>query len=347
MTMRTLDDAGDLKGKIVLMRTDFDVPVGPAGIITETFRIERQRATLVELLEAGVRVIMAAHISAVPSFEPLLPQLQRILGVQILFCRDFDEKRAFLARGGTAALLENLRRNPGEENNNEAFAGELVAGCDAYVNNAFAVCHREHASVASAPLIVPSYAGRLVVEEVTNLRRIIDAPAAGKVVFVGGAKASTKVPVIKFLIGNAEHIAVGGVVANDVLAGKADVRPDDPKLVVPKDFVLEDGHASDIGPQASAEFARLVSSAKLIVWNGPMGKFEDDRFFTGTKMLAEAIAASHAFSVIGGGDTIAAIAKVGIPLERFGFVSTGGGAMLAFLAGTEMPGLRVLGYTAG
>ncbi|HTP56669.1 MAG TPA: phosphoglycerate kinase [Candidatus Paceibacterota bacterium] len=338
MSMRTLDDAGGLKGKVVLMRTDFDVPVGADGIITETFRIERQRATLEELVHAGAHVVMAAHISAVPSFEPLLPQLQRILGVQILFCRDFDEKQAFLARGGTVALLENLRSNPGEEDDNEAFAGELVAGCDVYVNNAFAVCHREHASVASAPLIVPSFAGRLVVDEVTNLRRVIEAPVVGKVVVMGGAKVDTKLPVINHLVDKAEAVAVGGKIANEMQP------PIDPRVRLPVDFADE---RLDIGPKTAEAFSRLCAGAQLIVWNGPMGKFEDDRFCAGTKAVAEAIAASRAFSVIGGGDTIAAVAKVGIPLARFGFVSTGGGAMLAFLAGTEMPGLRVLGYTAG
>ncbi len=342
--MRTLDEAGNLQGKTVFLRADFDVAIGAENVIREPFRIERQRATLAELLNRGARVIAAAHISAVPSFEPLLPQLQRLLGAQMLFCPDFDAKQRFLRGPGSVALLENLRSNPGEEDNNESFAGELVAGCDAYVENAFAVCHRDHASVATAPLIIPSYAGRLVEEEIRNLERVIGEPAEGKVVFMGGAKASTKVPVVKNLLSRAEHVVLGGVVANEVIAGRTDVDAHDPKVVVPEDFVTDAGIALDIGPKSAATFAGLAAGATLIVWNGPMGKFEDDRYAAGTRALAEAVAASHGFTVIGGGDTIAAVDAFSIPLDRFGFVSTGGGAMLAFLAGTDMPGLRVLGY---
>ncbi len=342
--MRTLDEAGEVRGKAVFLRADLDVTVGADGIITEPFRIERQRATLTELLARGARVIVAAHISAVPSFEPLLPQLQRLLGVQMLFCKDFDQKQAFLRSPGSLALLENLRANPGEEDNNEAFAGELVAGCDLYVNNAFAVCHREHASVATAPLIVPSFAGRLVAEEVANLEHVIKEPSAGKIIFMGGAKASTKVPVVQYMLGRAERVVLGGVVANDVIAGRTDVDAHDPRLVVPTDFVIDGGVALDIGAQSARMFADLAATAKLIVWNGPMGKFEDERYALGTRALAQAIASSSGFTVIGGGDTIAAVDAFRIPRERFGFVSTGGGAMLTFLAGTDMPGLRVLGY---
>ncbi|HUO75355.1 MAG TPA: phosphoglycerate kinase [Candidatus Paceibacterota bacterium] len=322
-------------GMTVFLRTDFDVPVGPDGIITETFRIERQRDMLTALVRAGARVIIGSHITSVSSFERLLPQLQRILNVQMVFCPDFKTKETFLSDAGTVALLENLRSNPGEEDNNEAFAGELVRGCDIYVNNAFAVCHREHASVTSAALIIPSYAGRLIADETANLERVMNAPAEGKIIFMGGAKASTKVPVITNLIAKAERIAVGGRIAIEIPT------PVDARISLPVDFA--DGQL-DIGPRTAEAFAALADGAKLIIWNGPMGKFEDDRYLAGTRAIAEAIASSNASSVIGGGDTIAAIAKLGIPLERFGFVSTGGGAMLAFLAGTDMPGLRVLGY---
>jgi phosphoglycerate kinase len=358
--MRTLEQAGDLKGKKVFLRIDLDVPVGKDGIIEEEFRIVRQRENLQKLLSAGARVIMGAHISAVSSLEPLLPQLQRMLGGQMLFCRDFDAAQEFLAGQGTLALLENLRTNPGEEDNSESFAGSLVAGCDLYVNNAFAVCHREHASVATAPMIVPSYAGLLVVEECAHLRAVIEAPAVGKVIYMGGAKASTKVPVIRHLIDQAEMIAVGGVVANDILKEKgvdvAQSRVDedahellagldlnDSRLVVPTDHVTSDGQILDLGPNSAAAFAALARDAKLIIWNGPMGKFEDDRYIAGTRAVAQAIADSSAQKVIGGGDTVSAVDKLGL-LDTMGFVSTGGGAMLAFLAGQQLPGLKALGY---
>ena len=359
--MKTIDELKDLDGKKVFLRTDLDVPVGDDGVIQEEFRIARQRATVQYLLQRGARVIMAAHISAVPSLGPLLPQLQRIFGAQMLFCRNFDEKQDFLNKGGSLALLENVRSNPGEEDNNEAFAGQLVAGCDVYVNNGFAVCHREHASVATAPLMLPSYAGLLVAEEVARLSEAVRSPAAGKVVYIGGAKASTKVPVIRHLIDKAQAVAVGGVVANDILKEKgADVGPSrvdddahellggldltDPRLNVPTDHVRMEGQILDIGPETSAAFSALAADASFIIWNGPMGKFEEERFASGTRAVAAAIAASKALSVIGGGDTIAAVNAFGIPLEKFGFVSTGGGAMLAFLGGEQLPGLKALGY---
>jgi len=359
--MKTIDEAGDLKGKKILVRTDFDVPVGDDGIIQEEFRIVRQQETIRYLLSRGARVLLAAHISAVPSFAPLMNQLQRLLGAQIKFCRDFDESKAYWNDDGTLAMLDNLRLSPGEQDNNEAFAGQLVAGADLYVNNAFAVCHREHASVVSAPLMLPAYAGLLVREETEKLSRVITAPAKGKVVYMGGAKASTKVPVIRHIIDKAEHVAVGGVLANDIFKelgrdiGSSRVDDDahellmgldlnDPRLVLPTDTVADGGQVMDCGPASAKAFAALADGASLIVWNGPFGKFEDKRFMPGTEAIARAIAASTAFTVIGGGDTISAVNSLGL-LDKFGFVSTGGGAMLAFLSGEELPGLRALEYT--
>lgn len=326
--MKTIDQAGDLKGTKVLMRTDFDVPVGSDGTISEQYRIVRQKPTLDFLRSRGASVVLAAHISAVNSFEPLKPQLEQLLGVSF---------------GDGVTLLENTRQNPGEEANDEAFARELVAGCDIYVNNAFAVCHREHASVVAAAKLLPAYAGFLIQEETDALSRFIDAPMRGKVVYIGGAKASTKIPVIEHLIERAEYVAVGGVAANEIVAGTTQIDAHNPKLHLPSDFVMDDGTALDIGPETARTFAALANNASLIIWNGPMGRFEDARFMTGTESIARAITTSGALSIIGGGDTISAVDSLGL-LDRFTFVSTGGGAMLAFLAGAQLPGLKVLGY---
>lgn len=359
--MRNIDTVTDLHGKRVFLRTDFDVALGPDGIITEKYRIVRQQPTLHFLQSHGARIIMAAHIGSAPSFRPLLPQLERHLGSQIRFCRDFDEVAAFWDGPGNLGLLENLRANPGEADNADAFAGQLIDGCDLYVNNAFAVCHREHASVATAPLMLPSYAGLLVREETEHLGAIADAPADGKVIFMSGAKAATKVPVIRALLDRASAIALGGIIANDLLRergvdiGSSRVDEDarallegmdvnDARLVLPTDFTTVDGQHLDIGPMTAAAYAALARRASHIIWNGPMGKFEDERFLAGTRTLAEAIAGSSAQKVVGGGDTVAAITKCGLDLGRFGFVSTGGGAMLAFLAGQRLPGLKSLGF---
>jgi phosphoglycerate kinase len=347
--MKTIDDAGDIRGKRVLVRVDFDVPV-VGGHIGEPFRIVRQKECIHTLLERGARVVLIAHITAVPSFKPLVPQLEGLLGVSIMF-NDGDAQ---------VMLRENLRADAGEEANDESFARTLVVGCDLFVNNAFAVCHREHASVARVPALLPSYAGPLIVAETEALSKFIDAPVQGKIVYMGGAKASTKAPVVRHLLDKAQRIAIGGVLANDIykemgrdignsrtdenvhelLAG-LDVR--DSRLHMPVDEIMEQGQIFDIGPQAALAFAELAHGASMIVWNGPMGKFEDTRFMAGTEAVARAIAASGATSVIGGGDTIAAVSSLGL-IDQFTFVSTGGGSMLAFLAGTELPGLRALGY---
>lgn len=316
--MKTIDQAGELSGKRVFMRTDFDVPV-VNGSITEPFRIERQKETLHYLLNYGTRVVLAAHISAVPIFEPIKPQLEQLLGITF---------------GDEVTLLENTRQNQGEEQNNEAFARELVKGCDIYVNNAFAVCHRAHASVVAAAKLLPAYAGLLIQKETEQLTKAIVAPAEGKVIFIGGAKVETKMPTIEYLLDKSEAIAVGGKIANELPPMS------DSCVYVPVDFAE---NKLDIGPETAKVFAALTTQAKLIVWNGPMGKFEDEKFAAGTRVVAEAIAGSAAFTIIGGGDTIAAVNQFGL-LNKFGFVSTGGGAMLAFLAGQRLPGLEALGY---
>lgn len=343
--MRTLEQAGDIRGKTIFLRADFDVPVVD-GVIGEQFRIERQKECLQMLLVRGARVVIGAHISAVPSFKSITAQLEGILGVTF---------------GDEVTLLENLRSDPGEESNDRSYAHSLIQGCDLYVNNAFAVCHRAHASVATLPALLPSYAGPLLEQEVTELGRVLSAPEEGMIVFMGGAKASTKVPVIKHLINRAQVLAVGGVVANDILAEHGehmgssridhefhalleglDVR--DVRLQVPEDFIYEGDAIMDIGPRTRERYQALTRDAKLIVWNGPMGKFEDERYGVGTRAIAEAVAASDARTIVGGGDTIAAIHAASLRLDQFGFVSTGGGAMLSFLAEERLPGLATLEY---
>ncbi len=362
--MKTIAELTDLKNKKVLMRADFDVSLlrssgaseGQA-VIAETFRIRRQKETVDYLLAAGARVVMVAHISAVKSFTGIVGEIGTVLGRDVELLYDLSE----IADGwadSNLALLDNVRRWPGEEANDPEFAKQLAHGADLYVNNAFAVCHREHASVSAIAEELPAYAGFLLAQETTTLTRILDAPTQGKVVIMGGAKAETKVPAIKNLLDKAEHILVGGVIANDIVKARggdvgssvvdehpetllAGVDLNSPQILVPEDFVVSDGGFFDIGPQATRRFLDAVGQARLIIWNGPLGKFEDMRFAAATDALAQAIVASEAFSVIGGGDTIAAVDRLGL-LGRFGFVSTGGGAMLAFLAGQELPGLVAL-----
>lgn len=349
----------DLKDKKVLLRVDFDVPVSDKGQIEETFRIKKQKETLDYLVNQGAQVVMVAHISAVSSFADLIPQMHMLLGHEINFVKTVPEIVEYLKHYAGPALLDNIRQNDGEEKNDLEFAKQLAEGFDLYVNNAFAVSHRSHASVSAIAKILPSYAGFLVEEEMSKLQSIIDAPKNEKLLIMGGAKASTKVPVIKNFLDKADAILVGGVIANDILKAKGQDVGDSvvdenavellegldlnsPQLVLPKDFNISQNKMLDIGPETIKEFSDIIKNYKMIIWNGPMGLFENNDFSEGTRTIAQAIAESSAKKIVGGGDTISAIDKFGLN-GRFDFVSTGGGAMLTFLAGEKLPGLEVLG----
>lgn len=356
--MKTIREITDLKDKKILLRVDFDVPISEKGEILESFRIKKQKETLDYLVEKGAEIVMVAHISAINSFADLIPQLHILLGYEIGFIKSIADIPECLEHYAVPVLLDNIRQNEGEEKNDEGFALSLSKGFDIYINNDFAVCHRNHASVSAITKFLPSYAGFLIEEEVAQLSKIINAPREGKVIIIGGRKASTKIPVIKNLINKSEAVLLGGVVANDVLKEKGQdvgistvdndthellvgLDLNDPRLVIPKDFTIFDNKILDIGDETMREYIDIISRAKMVIWNGPLGLFENPVFAKGTNEIANAIVASTAFKVIGGGDTISAVDKLGI-LNKFDFVSTGGGAMLEYLAGETSPGLVAL-----
>lgn len=351
------DYIDDISDKRVILRADLDVPVAD-GRISETFRIEQQKDAVALLRGHAAKTLIVAHTGALESFQLIFNEIKSILGDDIVFVNDLDAISEFLSGESKIGLLDNLRRWPGEEANDTEFSARLASGFDAYINNAFAVCHRNHASVSGIPKILPAYAGPVLAEEVKNLSEFLDTPSDGKIVIIGGAKASTKVPVIKNLINKTDKVLVGGVVANDILKAKgvnvgssrvdenleqvlAGLDVNNSKLKIPEDWVQQENKILDIGLETSGMYAKLISQAKLVVWNGPMGMFENG-FIEGTKVVAQAIAESSAKSFIGGGDTVSAINKIGIPMGKFTFVSTGGGAMLSFLAGDTLPGLAAL-----
>ena len=349
-----------LNDKKVLLRCDFDVPVVD-GKITERFRIQKQKPVIDFLLKQSA-VVIVAHIKAIGSFKEITSELEDLLDRKFELIDNLWElglKVRSLRQGGLY-LLDNIRNWPGEEKNDEVFSRSLASGFDIYINNAFAVCHRNHASLVAITKFLPSYAGFLVEEEMAQLDKMINLPKDGKIFIMGGAKTKTKVPVIKNFIDKAQNILVGGVVANDILkemgvdiglsiadrdtAGLLeglDIR--DNRLIIPFDFKIFEKKIFDIGPKTIKEYVNMIKGAKVIIWNGPMGMFEDERFSSGTCAIAKAIAASEGFKTIGGGDTIAAVNKLGL-LGKFDFVSTGGGSMLAFLAGEKLPGLEALNY---
>src|SRR3989344_6300967 len=356
--MKTFQDIVNLKDKKVLLRVDFDVPVSDRGKIEESFRIRKQKETLDYLIGHGSKVIMVAHISdqsVDQSFAALIPQLHILLGYEVNFIKSVDEIEQYLQNYSGPALLENIRQFKGETENTKELASSLSKGFDIYVYNAFAVCHRHHTSVSAITKFLPSYAGLLIEEEVFKLQNTINVSKNGKFLIMGGAKASTKIPVIKNFLDKADKILIGGVIANDILKAKgqdvgdsivdekalellAGLDLSNPQLMMPKDYNIFQNRILDIGQEAIKEFSEIIRNAKMIIWNGPMGMFENPQFAQGTEKNAQDISDSSAVKIVGGGDTVSAIDKIGL-IGKFDFVSTGGGAMLAFLAGEKLPGL--------
>ena len=361
----------ELDGKKVLLRVDFNVPV-EEGEIVEVFRIKAAKETIDYLLENGAKVALVSHIEAIESFNPLVEQIGEILGrtLTLVPLSELDSLDN-LFNASPILLLDNIRQDRREVENDKEFARELSAGFDFYVNDAFAVCHRDHTSVSAITEQLPSYAGFLIKKETQNLSEAIMAPAEGKVLVLGGAKISTKLPVIKNFLDKAEKILIGGALANNFFKAKGievgksvvdetvvDVAS--PKIVLPVDIVVTDNKTGkagnvmplgdialnqmiiDIGPKSAEEFAKIIQEAEMVIWNGPMGLCEVEEFANGTEIVAQAVALARK-SVVGGGDTIAAANKFGL-LNKYGFISTGGGAMLEFLAGSKLPGLEALGY---
>ena len=372
----------ELKGKKVLMRTDINVPV-ENGEIKETFRIKAQKETLDYLVDNGAKILLVAHLNAGDSFLPITEQIGEILRHPLTLVPHSElEVVAELFSEYSVLLLDNIRQDPREEKNDKEFALRLSKGFDFYVNNDFAVCHRNHASVSAITEYLPSYAGFQIRKETENLSKALGAPMAGKVLVLGGAKISTKLPVIKNFLDKAENILVGGalvnnffkaqginvgaslvddsvfanttlpdnamlsgnvVLAEDILISKNKIAETEAEVSQVKD--LDSQHLIvDIGPETAKHFAEIIKKSSLTIWSGPMGISEVKKFSEGTKVVAEAVVkASH--SIIGGGDTIAAVDKLGL-LDKFSYVSTGGGAMLVFLAEEKLPGLEALNYYA-
>ena len=360
----TLEDLGDVAGKRVLVRTDFNVPLDRSGDtvrITDDFRIRAALPTIEWLIERGASVVCASHLGR-PKGSPN-PE----------FSMDpVRERLAELAPG--VELLENLRFDPGEEGNSPNFTARLIDGIDAYVNDAFGASHRAHASIVGPPATLPSAMGRLLEREVEVLLGLRNRPKRPFVAVLGGAKISDKLGVVEALLGVVDQLVIGGAMCFTFFAaqgkpiGDSLFEPDmvdtcrrildthRDKLVLPDDIVgvdatgefatfgtrLPDGAKGfDIGPGSAAAFSDVVMDARMVFWNGPMGMFEDERFANGTRTLAQAMADTKAFTVVGGGDSAAALAAFRLD-DEVDHVSTGGGASLELLELGDLPGLAAL-----
>lgn len=364
-----LEDLGDVSGKSVLVRADFNVPLKD-GVITDDLRIRAALPTLNWLTEQGASVTACTHLGrpkGAPdpkySVEPVRDRLSE------------------LAPGVT--LLDNLRFDPGETANDPAFVARLIEGHDLYVNDAFGASHRAHASIVGPPQFLPSAAGRLLAKEVEVLLGVRSDPARPFVAITGGSKVSDKLGVLTALLEIADSIIIGGGMCFTFFAamghpiGNSLCEPDQidtckqlldehgDRLHLPSDVVglgpggkigdpsaggevrnfgrsLPDGWMGlDIGPGSAAEFGDVIAEARTILWNGPMGVFEDPRFEAGTRAVALAVAESRGFSVIGGGDSAAAVAQFGLA-DQVSHISTGGGASLELIEQGDLPGLDAL-----
>ncbi|MFF5172230.1 phosphoglycerate kinase [Micromonospora sp. NPDC000089] len=397
MSIRTLDDllGEGVSGRRVLVRADLNVPLDKqSGDITDDGRIRAVLPTLSALVQGGAKVVVCSHLGRPKgepdpqfSLRPVAGRLGELLGAPVRFASDTvgESARATVDElaDGQVALLENLRFNKGETSKDDAergaFADQLAAFGEAYVDDAFGAVHRKHASVYDVPARLPHVAGRLVLREVEVLSRLTGEPERPYVVVLGGSKVSDKLAVIEALLPTVDRLLIGGgmcftflkaqghevgsslleqemvetcgnllerangkiMLPVDVVAADA-FAPDAAHDTVPADGIPSHRLGLDIGPETVAGFAAALSQAKTIFWNGPMGVFEMPAFAAGTRGVAEAITKTDAFTVVGGGDSAAAVRALGLDESSFGHISTGGGASLEYLEGKTLPGIAAL-----
>jgi len=393
--MKQLSQAA-LKGKRVLLRAGFDVPM-ENGKVADTSRIEAIVPTMKHILSSGASLIIMAHQgrpSGKPdlafSQKPLVPVLKKLLGADVQFAErcvgEETQKTAAALKPGQVLLLENLRFEEGEKKNDPALAKDLASLADLYVNDAFTNCHRAHASMVGVPKHLPSYMGLQLAAEVAHLTKVNEHPTHPVVLIISGAKMETKVPVIEHFLSKGDDILLGGCIANTFIAARGfDVgeskyeaqftekaqeimleseKPAHAVVHVPRDVVVASdplGQAEkanlpvedisgdmkifDIGKVTVERYISVIEKAETVIWNGPLGLYESNRFSHATKRIAEAVAAAAkrgAVAIVGGGDTIDFHVRYHYPLNAYTFVSTGGGAMLEMIAGQPMPALEAL-----
>ncbi|MEI8000765.1 MAG: phosphoglycerate kinase [Actinomycetes bacterium] len=386
MDVPVLEDLSLAPGRRVLVRVDFNVPVRD-GVIEDDLRIVSALPTIDHLREQGAVVVLASHFGrpkgapdAKYSLAPVADHLAGLLGATVPLAPGVTgpevERVLAAAASGEVVMLENLRFDAGEEANDPVFAAGLVAGVDAYVNDAFGASHRAHASIVGPPKVVQSAAGRLLAREVEVLGRLLVDPARPFVAVLGGSKVSDKLGVIDALLDRCDTVLVGGAMAftfflaqgrsvgdslvepemvdacrrlletgrvripTDVVVAR-DLDPDAETRLVAADDMPDGWKGLDVGPATAADYASVVEGAATVLWNGPMGVFEMEPFAAGTVRVAEAVAACRGFTVVGGGDSAAAVRQFGLA-DRVDHVSTGGGASLELIEQGDLPGLEAL-----
>ena len=385
--LRTVRDL-EVRGRRVLLRVDFNVPLADGTVVDDT-RIRAALPTIRFLRDRGASVVLCSHLGrpkgklvAGLSLRPVGARLAMLLGAEVEFSEDCVGPKARAAvrglRPGGLLMLENTRFHPEETENNQDFAKQLADLAELYVNDAFGSAHRAHASTEGVAHFLPSAAGLLVEQEVNFLREALNAPERPYVVVLGGAKISDKLGLVRKLMDEADAMLIGGGMANTFLASQgldlADSLVERDSLATAAELLARAGtrlhlptdvvaaaalselaehrvtrvdqipagwRAVDIGPQTLQQFTDVLLPAKTILWNGPMGVFEVSPFAAGTREIAQAIAGRQALTIVGGGDSVAAVQQAGLAAQ-FTHLSTGGGATLALLEGQPLPGLAVL-----
>ena len=393
MAVRYIDELGSLQGKKVFIRVDFNVPQDDQGNVTEDTRIAGAVPSIKYALSQGAKVILASHLGR-PKGEkklkytmaPAAQRLSQLLGCPVIQAPDcFGPEVTPLVEGlqpGQVLMLENVRFYPGEEKNDPDFARNLANGCEIFVNDAFAVSHRAHASVGAITKVIPVVAGGFLMKnELTYFDKAMTTPERPLAAILGGAKVSGKLEVLQTLVSKVDIIIIGGgmaftflkaqgysigksLVEDDLLetATKilADAKANNVRFLLPTDCVVADRFAADadqktvdikdipadwmaldVGPASAKAFGEALQDAKTVIWNGPMGVFEMDAFAKGTFAVADVMAGLNAITIIGGGDTDAAVRKAKVD-DKMSYISTGGGAFLELLEGKILPGVKAL-----
>jgi len=348
VALRKLKDF-DFEGKRVLVRCDFNVPI-ENGKVLDDFRIRNAIPTIHFLKENKAKIILISHFGDPEGeiveelrLDPVAKHLQELIHQKVTKLNEAIgervEREIDSLKEGEILMLENIRFYPGEQKNDPDFAKSLAKLGQVFINEAFSVSHRPHASVIGLPKYLPSGVGFLFEKEVRVLENFLKNYKKPLVALVGGRKVKDKAPLVEKFSEMGDWVLVNRLIWKEIQEGKV-------KIKVGKNVLFpidEKDGGLDIGPKTIKLFREKILEAKTIFWNGPFGKIEDKRYIEGTKKLAEAILESKAFSLIGGGETIELTNQLGIT-QKFSFASTGGGALLKFLAGEKLPGLKILGY---
>lgn len=324
-----------IKNKKVILRCDFNVPLSDSGEILDDFRIRQTLPTIKYLIRKKAKIILMSHLAENRSLKPVAKRLTELLGRKVKFLEDYLGKNI----KDDLVLLENLRLNKGEEANDNGFTRQLAALGDIYINEAFSVSHRAHASLVGIPKYLPSFVGLLLEKEMNDLGKIMENPKKPLIAIIGGAKVGTKIKVIEKISKNADFVLIGGLIACEIKEKNIKFK-NYQKIIFPEASSVCD---FDVNDRTINLFKEKIKKAKTIFWAGPLGKVEEKKFEKGTLQIAKAIIESRAFSVVGGGEMTWFLDKSGL-INKFNHISTGGGAMIAFLSGEKLPGLEALNY---